>query len=72
MNPHCNRMDIDPDYQAMSLSELRITVDQELLSDTIKDILQVPPCLRSKAIDDFCLIDPVLGAKLRLEFSLTL
>lgn len=55
------------DYEAMSLKELNLQVDAELLNETLVDILAIPACLRSAAIADFEEIDPALGAKLRLE-----
>lgn len=55
-------------YGAMSLKELNLQIDSELLEATVSDILQIPPALRSQAIADFEEIDPALGAKLRLEF----
>ena len=54
-------------YEAMSLKELNLQVDAELLEITLSDILAIPHCLRSAAISDFEEIDPALAAKLRLE-----
>ena len=60
-------LDSSTDYETMSLKELNATIDSELLSETLQDILSIPGCLRSQAISDFEEIDPALGAKLRLE-----
>lgn len=68
-----NDLDTQPiDYEAMSLKELNAQVDIEILEDTLRDILAIPSHLRSAAIADFEEIDPILGAKLRLEALLTL
>lgn len=61
-----------PDYEAMPLAELQMTIDGEILADTLRDILCIPPALRSAAVADFAAIDPVLGAKLRASLSLAL
>ena len=58
-------------YEAMSLKELNATIDSELLSETLSDILAMPACMRANAIADFEEIDPALGAKLRLEVLFT-
>jgi hypothetical protein len=54
-------------YEAMSLKELNLQVDAELLELTLDDILAIPAALRSAAIEDFAEADPELAAKLRLE-----
>ena len=54
-------------YADMSLKELNLQVDAELLESTMADMLQMPSCLRSAAIADFEEVDPALAAKLRLE-----
>jgi hypothetical protein len=51
----------------MSLKELNMQVDAELLEIAMVDMLQLPSCLRPAAIADFEEIDPALAAKLRLE-----
>jgi hypothetical protein len=61
-----------PGYGAMSLKELNLQIDSELLEATLSDILSIPPALRSAAIADFEEIDPALGAKLRLELLFTI
>ena len=61
-----------PAYETMSLKELNAVIDTEILADTVAEFLLIPGHLRSAAIADFEEIDPVLGAKLRLELSLAL
>jgi len=65
-------LDSSTDYETMSLKELNALVDTEILADTLADILSMPACMRSAAIADFEEIDPLLGAKLRLEVLLAL
>ena len=60
-------LDTTTNFENMSLKELNLQVDAELLEVTLSDILSIPPCLRSAAISDFEEIDPALAAKLRLE-----
>lgn len=61
-------LDTQPtNYETMSLKELNLQVDAELLEVTMRDMLAMPACLRSAAIEDFAEIDPALAAKLRLE-----
>jgi hypothetical protein len=55
------------DYEAISLNELNLQVDAELLELTLDDVLSISAELRSAAIEDFAEIDPALAAKLRLE-----
>lgn len=55
-------------YLDMSLKELNACLDSDLLKEALSDILEIPPCMRSAAIEDFEEADPALGAKLRLEF----
>ena len=60
-------LDTPTNFETMSLKELNLQVDAELLEITLVDILTMPACLRSAAISDFEEIDPALAAKLRLE-----
>ena len=60
-------LDTPTNFETMSLKELNLQVDAELLEITLADILTMPACLRSAAISDFEEIDPALAAKLRLE-----
>ena len=60
------------DYLTMSLKELQITIDAEILQDTVEDIMSLPPSKRSAAIADFTEIDPELGRKLTLSVSFAL
>lgn len=60
---------IDTDYLDMSLAQLQITIDGELLNETVADIMSLPAGKRSAAIADFAEIDPILGAKLHLAVS---
>lgn len=59
-------------FQAMSLKELQVTIDAELLAATTAEILAMPASKRTAAIADFAEIDPELGAKLHLSVSLGL
>lgn len=56
-------------YTEMSLKELQVTVDSEILADTVADILSLPVEKRSAAIADFAEIDPVLGQRLSIAVS---
>ena len=64
----------DPDqtinFQTMSLAELNLTLDSDILELTVPEILSLPAHLQAGAIEDFCEIDPELGQKLRLEILL--
>ena len=60
-------IDSSTDYTNMSLKELNLQIDAELLELTLGDVLSIPTALRSAAIEDFAEADPELAAKLRLE-----
>jgi hypothetical protein len=51
----------------MSLKELNIQIDCELLEEALSDFLQIPLARRSAAIADFAEADPALAKKLHLE-----
>lgn len=55
------------DSEAMSLKELNIQIDCELLEEALSDFLQIPLARRSAAIADFAEADPALAKKLHLE-----
>lgn len=59
--------DSPTDFETMSLKELNLALDSDLLELTVPEILALPANLRAGAIEDFCEIDPQLGKKLRLE-----
>jgi len=61
-----------PLYTEMSLKELQITIDAEILADTVADIMTLAPEKRSAAIADFAEIDPELGQRLHLAVSFAL
>ena len=59
-------------YEAMSLKQLQVVVDSEILAETVADIMSLPAAKRTAAIADFAEIDPELGAKLHLAVSFAL
>ena len=67
-----NEASIQPDYESMSLAELTINIDAELLEATTADILSIAPENRAAAIADFAEIDPILGQKLALSVAYAL
>ena len=70
-NNHSEDQDLDRrpiNYSGMTYKELNACIDSDLLKEAVRDVLEIPPCCRSAAIKDFEEADPVLGAKLRLEF----
>ena len=62
-----NELDESTDFETMSLAELNLTLDNDILELTVPEILALPTELQADAIEDFCEIDPELGKKLRLE-----
>ena len=62
-----NDLDEYTDFETMSLAELNLTLDNDILELTVPEILALPAELQAGAIEDFCEIDPELGKKLRLE-----
>ena len=60
------------EYDTMSLAQLQITIDGELLNETVADIMQLEPSKRVAAIEDFAEIDPLLGQRLTLAVAFNL
>ena len=67
-----NEASIPSDYLEMSVAELTVTIDAELLEATTADILSIAPEKRAAAIADFAEIDPILGQKLALSVAFAL
>ena len=65
-----NEPDEFTNFETMSLAELNLTLDSDILELTVPEILSLPAELQAGAIEDFCEIDPELGKKLRLEILL--
>ena len=61
-----------PDPETMSLAELNISIDAEMIRDTSAELLLLPPALRQAALADFAEIDPALARKVELALMFAL